>query len=189
LAAQFYIIERAYEENKICSAIFLDIALAFDMVWHVGLINKLKNTLPRQFTQILQSYITGRMFRVKQEEAYSTIKEIKAGVPQGSVLGPVLYLLYTWDIPQEEDTKTATFADNTAMLAVGYKSEEITTKLQEVCIRINDWTRLWRMLINENKSVHIDFAYRKNVQIPVAINSTSTSTSNTAKYLGMNLDI
>jgi hypothetical protein len=109
-------IERAYEENKICSAIFLDVAQAFDKVWHVGLMNKLKNTLPSQFTQLLQSYITGRMFRIKQEEAYSTIREIKAGVPQGSVFGPILYLLYTWDIPQEEDITTATFADDTASL-------------------------------------------------------------------------
>jgi hypothetical protein len=113
-------------------------------VWHVGLMNKLKNPLPRQFIQIIQSYITGRMFWVKQEEAYPAVKEIKAGVPQGSVLGPILYLLYTWDIPQEEDITTATFAVYTAILAVGYSSEETTTKLQDACIRINDWTRLWR---------------------------------------------
>jgi hypothetical protein len=183
------IIERAYEENKIGSAIFLDIAQAFDKVWHVGLMNKLKNTPPRQLTQILQTYITGRMFRVKQKEAYSTIKEIKAGVPQGSVFALILYLLYTWDIPQEEDITTATFADDTAIHAVGYSSEETTTKLQEACFRINDWTKLWRMRISENKSVHIDFAYRKNVQILVSINNTNITYSNTAKYLGMNLDI
>jgi hypothetical protein len=82
------------------------------------------------------------MFWVKQEEAYSTIKEIKAGVPQDSVLGRILYLLYTWDIPQEEDITTAAFIDDTAILAVGYSSEEMTTKLQEACSRINDWTRL-----------------------------------------------
>jgi hypothetical protein len=112
------------------------------------------------------------MFRVKQEEAYSTIMEIKAGVPQDSVLGPIPYLMYTWDIPQEKYIIT-TFDDDTAILAVGYSSEETTTKLQEASIRRNDWTRLWRMGINENKSVHIDFAYRKNVQIPVAINNTN----------------
>jgi hypothetical protein len=95
-----------------------------------------------------------------KEEAYPTIKDIKAGVSQGSVLGPIIYLLYTRDIPQEEDVTTATFADETAILSVGYSSEETATKLQEACIRINDWTRLWRMRINENKSVHIDFAYR-----------------------------
>jgi hypothetical protein len=98
--------------------------------------NKLKNTLPRQFTQILESYITGRMFRVKQEEVCSTIKEIKAGVLQGSVMGPILYLLYTWDIPQEEDIATATFTDTT-ILAVGCSSEETTIKLQEACITMD----------------------------------------------------
>jgi hypothetical protein len=87
------------------------------------------------------------MFRVKQEETYSTIKKIKAGVPQGSVLGPILYLLYTWYTPQEKDV-TANFADDTAILAVGYSSEETNTKLQEACFRINDWTRLWRMRID-----------------------------------------
>jgi hypothetical protein len=129
------------------------------------------------------------MFLVKQEEAYSTIKEIKARVPQGSVLGPIPLLMYTWDIPQEEDITTATYADDTAILAVGYSSKETTTKLQEACFRINDWTRLWRMRINENKSVHIDFAYKKNVQIPVPINKTNIPCSNSANYLGMNLDI
>jgi hypothetical protein len=104
-------------------------------------------------------------------------------------LGPILYLLYYWDIPQEEDITTGTFAVDTAMLVVGYSSEQTTTKLQETCFRINDWSRLWRMRINENKSVHIDFAYRKNVQILVAINNTNIPYSNTAKYLGMNLDI
>jgi hypothetical protein len=150
--------------------------------------NKLKNTAKTVHPNTT-TYITGRVFQVKQEEAYSTFKEIKAGVPRGSVLGPILYLLYTWDILQEEDITTATFADYTAILAAGYSSEETTTKLQEACIRINDWTRLWRMRINENRSVHIDFAYRKNVQIPVAINNTNIPYSNTAKYLGMNLDI
>jgi hypothetical protein len=104
-------------------------------------------------------------------------------------LGPILYLLYTWDILQEEDITTTTFADDTAILAVGYSSENTTTKLKEACSRINDWTRLWRMRINENKSVHIDFAYRKNVQIPVTINNMNIPYSNTAKYPGMNLDI
>lgn len=56
------------------------------------------------------------MCRVKQEERN---EKIKAGVPQGSVIGPVLYLLYTCDIPQQQDVEIATFADDTAILAVG----------------------------------------------------------------------
>jgi hypothetical protein len=79
-----------------------------------------------------------------KEEIYSTSKEIKAGIPQGSVLEPILYLMCIWNIPKQEDITTATLADDTAVLAVGYSNKETSTKLQETCIRINDWTRLWR---------------------------------------------
>src|SRR5215472_9148452 len=58
------------------------------------------------------------------------VKEIKAGVPQGSVLGSILYLLYTSDIPELGNSTVTTFADDTAILAVGTSNEESTGKLQ-----------------------------------------------------------
>jgi hypothetical protein len=79
------------------------------MVWHDGLFYKLELLLPTEYRQILKSYLSERYFRVKQEDEYSGLKPIKAGVPQGSVLGPVLYLIYTSDIPQPEGTTVATF--------------------------------------------------------------------------------
>jgi hypothetical protein len=67
-------------------------------------------------------------FKVKQEHEYSGLKPIKAGVPQGSVLGPVLHLLYTSDLPQPEGTTVATFADDTALMAVEGDVAEATAK-------------------------------------------------------------
>jgi hypothetical protein len=69
--------------------------------------------LPKQYSDILTSYIRERIFTVKFENECSGSKQIKAGVPQGSVLGPILYLLYTSDIQITEDTLLATFADDT----------------------------------------------------------------------------
>ena len=80
---------------------------------------------------MLKSYLTDRYFRVKQGEVYSELKPIKAGVPEGSVLRPVLYLIYLSDIPQLAETSVATFADDTAIMAVGADVEEATEKLQE----------------------------------------------------------
>ena len=89
----------------------------------------------------LKSYITDRYFRVKQEEPYSELKEIRAGVPQGSVLGPALYLLYTCDIPTIEIGTIATFADDTAILTVGETIKDATENLQISVNRIHEWTR------------------------------------------------
>jgi hypothetical protein len=110
----------------------LVLAQAFDKVWHEGLIHKLETFLPEQYAQILKSYRTERYFGLKQEEAYSDLKEIKAGVPQGSALGPVRYLLHTSDLPAPENNTVATFADDAAIFAVGHRNEEATEKLQEV---------------------------------------------------------
>lgn len=65
------VIERTLEEKKICSTIFLDVAQAFDKVWHKGLIFKLRKMLPTYYVEILSSYLSDRLFRIKQEEEYS----------------------------------------------------------------------------------------------------------------------
>src|SRR5262249_29132693 len=82
------IIEKALEGKEVCSIIFLDIAQDFDKVWHEGLLHKLNQFLPIQYVNLLKSYMTNLMFRVNHGADYSDLKEIKAGVPQGSVLGP-----------------------------------------------------------------------------------------------------
>lgn len=182
------VIEKALEEKKVCSTIFLDVAQAFDKVWHDGLNYKLRAFLPKQYSQILQSYISDRHFRIKQEESYSELKQIKAGVPQGSVLGPVLYLLYTCDIPKLENNTLATFADDTAILAVGNNNIESTENLQDAVNQIHIWTKKWRIKLNESKSVHINFTNKKIEYIPVNLNNKLIPYSNTAKYLGITLD-
>lgn len=165
----------------------MDVAQAFDKVWHRGLEHKLQRDLPKQFYEILKSYIGDRYFRVKYEDEYSYLKKILAGVPQGSVLGPVLYLLYTRDLPISEEASMATFADDTAILTVGDNVEEATSKLQRSINAVSNWTKQWRIKLNETKSTHVNFTNRRINTIPVEINS-QVPYANTAKYLGMTLD-
>lgn len=75
------VIEKALEEKKVCSVIFLDVAQAFDKV-HQGLTYKLHQQLPLQYADILQSYISDRYFRIKQDDEYSELKPINAGIPK-----------------------------------------------------------------------------------------------------------
>lgn len=182
------LIEKTLEEKKVCSAVFLDVSAAFDKVWHEGLLIKLKKLLPYQHCELLKSYLSDRYFRIKYENEYSKLKKIDAGVPQGSILGPILYLLYTHDIPVNKETTTATFADDTAILAMADCVEKSTENLQSSINDIDKWTKKWRIKLNELKSVHVNFTNKKIVNVPIFIDNQPIPYANTAKYLGMTLD-
>lgn len=182
------VIENALEKKQICSGIFLDVAQAFDRVWHKGLIYKLHRDIPWQYAMLITSYLTDRHFRVKHGSEYSDLKKISAGVPQGSVLGPVLYLLYTGDVPQHKDTITATFADDTAILASDETIEAVTNKLQCAINKVNIWTKKWRIQLNELKSTYVIFTNKNVKPLPVKVNAQVIPFANTAKYLGLTLD-
>jgi hypothetical protein len=77
------------------------------------------------------------------------------------VLGPILYLLYTSDFPTPEQNVVATFADDTAIMAIGDNNSESTEKLQTAVTKVQRWTRKWRIKLNETKSVHIDFTDKR----------------------------
>ena len=71
-----------------------------------------------------------RFFRIKLEDEYSDLNPIAAGIPQGTILEPILYLIYTSDVPTSSNFFTATFADDTALLATGKSVEESSAVLQ-----------------------------------------------------------
>jgi hypothetical protein len=137
------------------------VSQAFDRVWHKGLEYKLRSLLPKQYSDILTSYIRERTFRVKFENEYSGSKQI-ADVPQRSVLRSILYLLYTSDIPITEDTLLATFADETAVLTKSTDFEEAAVKAQKALSGIRNWTKKWIIKLNQQKSAHINFTYKQN---------------------------
>jgi retron-type reverse transcriptase len=136
------IIGKTFENKGVCSAVFLDIAQTLNRGRHRGLFHKLRSVLPDHFCIVLKSYLTTRHFRVKREDSYSDLKLIKAGVPQGSVLGPVLYLLYINDVPTTSNSTVATFADDTAVMAVGETVESSTIKLQSAVNKVAIWTKM-----------------------------------------------
>lgn len=92
-------------------------------------------------------------------------------MPQGSDLGPILYLIYPSDIPQSEQNTIATFADDTVLLAVDKDYEEVANKLQTSIYQISIWVKRWRIKLKKTKSIQINFTNEREQQIPININN------------------
>jgi hypothetical protein len=88
------------ESKCYCSAAFIDISQAFDKVGHTGLFYKLKRSFPHPAYTLLKSYLTDRTFQVRYQETYTPLYNIQSGEPQGSILGPILYSIYTADMTE-----------------------------------------------------------------------------------------
>jgi hypothetical protein len=149
------------ENKRYRSAAFIDISQAFDKVWHTGLFYKLRFAFPHTAYAILKSYLTDRTFQVRYQEEYTTLHTIQSGAPQGSILGPILYSIYTADLPETEQTMAATYADDTAILASHQNPITASTNLLHHLNQLEKWLKLWRIKANENKSTHITFSLKR----------------------------
>jgi hypothetical protein len=118
----------------------------------------------------------------------SELQPIRTGVPQGSVLGPTLYVLYTSDLPTSTNTTLGTFADDTVILSVNEDSRRASSDLHLHLNTLQTWFEKWRIRINENKSCSITFTRRKSSTPDVTINDIQIPRNTVIKYLGMTID-
>jgi hypothetical protein len=135
-------INEEFETNQYCSAAFLDISQAFDKAWHTGLLYKLRQSLlPQNYYLSPKSYLHSKYFLVKVENECTELSPVNAGVPKGSVLGPLLYLLYSADLPTSPESTTATFADDTAVVVTDNDPAIASHKLQTSLVTIQHWLK------------------------------------------------
>lgn len=181
-------IKQSFEDKEMCASVFLDIKQAFDGVWHEGLLYKLKMNLTDQLYLILKSYLSDRYFQVKIEDTLSDYHLIQSGVPQGSVLGPILYLIFTMDLPLANDTLVATFADDTAIMSSDIDPTRASNKLQSHLDQLEEWFKKWKINVNTGKSTQITFTTKRSSCPQVTLNNTLIPIKTEVKYLGLHLD-
>lgn len=182
-----------FNKKNVTAVALLDIEKAFDTVYIDGLIYKLiKNEFPRYLVTILDSYLKNRNFCVKINNSISSLRHPKAGVPQGSVLGPALFNYMINDLPLFPKTKTAVYADDTAIYTHSFNAQVATKQIQIHLDMILKFAKEWKIKINKTKTEYIIFSKKfTNIKIhqPLIIEGEKIPvTKNSVKYLGVYLD-
>lgn len=174
----------------------LDVEKAFDNVWHDGLVYKLyRYNFPNYLIKIIQHYLKDRQFRVALSGELSDSLQIPAGVPQGSLLGPILYSIYTSDVPQLPDgCYLSLFADDTAIMVKGRNTRTTVKKLQECLNSFQQYASLWKIKLNAAKTQVIVFPYNRSPKLlppddcKIVMDGVSIDWSTDVLYLGLTID-
>ena len=133
--------------------VFLDICKAFDRVWHEGLLYKLKSYgISGPLLILIKSFLTNRFQRVVLNGQTSNWKNILAGVPQGSILGPLFFLNFINDIPEGIQSNIKIFADDTSIFSVMKDRISASVTLNEDLYLISKWAYSWKMSFNPDPS-------------------------------------
>ena len=182
-------IRQSWGEKKISQGLFLDVSAAFDKVWHNGLLAKLSQVgVDGIFHDILSSYLADRKQVVVVDGVKSDIQDVKAGVPQGSRLGPLLFIIYINDISEDIESDILIFADDTSLFATGSDPAETAAKLNRDLHKISVWADKWKVTFNAKKSKDIIFSNKcLNNSPPLIFNNNYIERVNVHKHLGIHL--
>ena len=158
---------------------------------------ELFNTLSAKLGQIgidgtlmslFKSYLRHRKQCVVVDGEISSLLEIKAGVPQGSRLGPLLFIIFINDIINDIESEILIFADDTTLLASGLDPAETSAQLNRDLQKISQWAQTWKVTFNAKKSKDMIFSKKYlNNSPPLQLNGVTIDRVNTHKHLGVYL--
>ena len=172
-------------------AAFLDIAKAFDKVWHEGLLYKLKqNGISGNLLNVIADFLYQRKQRVVLNGQHSSWTNVQAGVPQGSILGPLFFLIYINDLSDDLTLNPKLFADDTSLFSVVQKIKSTANNLNSALMKISDWTFQWKMRFNPDpKKQALEVIFSRKISkidnLPLYFNDNLVKSSSTHKHLGM----
>ena len=173
---------------------YLDISKAFDRVWHDGLIYKLKRCgVSGELLSLIQSFLKDRKQRTVLNGQSSSWGDISAGVPQGSILGPLFFLVYINDLTADLKCNVKLFADDTSLFTVVEDSNTAANDMNHDLELISQWAYDWKMSFNpdpQKQAVELVFSKKKvEIHHPVIrFNNIPVTKVDEHKHLGVVLD-
>ena len=196
--AVLYLTEKIYDAlNRSLSAIgiFIDFSKAFDTLNKEILVKKLRcYGIKGRALRLLSSYLYDRWQLVKIGDSYSSPRQCKLGVPQGSVLGPVLFLIYVNEIPNiSTEFFACLFADDTSLLFSGNNHDTLTNLCNRGLNDFYEWSCANRLSINISKTNLMLFSNSKDIKAninlsDIQLNHSSVEHVSSVRFLGVEMD-
>jgi hypothetical protein len=179
--------------------IFCDLDNAFDCVKHGILVDKLQfYGIKGKFLALIQSYLRGRNQKVFIDKlsAFDNVssgwKKITNGIPQGSILGTLLFLVYINDLPMatDSDSKFVLFADDTSIIITSPNRERLQIALNKTLSDINSWFQANFLLLNFNKTYYLQFQTKNYIDNTLDMNYLNKTIANLlyTNFLGLVVD-
>ena len=191
-------IKKSHNKSKHVLALFIDLSKAFDTIDHKTLLCKLYNYGIRGLPfDLLNSYLTERYQRSRFDDQVSERELVIFGVPQGSVLGPLLFLLYINDIQncnKDKSTKFVLYADDTNIFVVSETIEGCIDKVNEILVKLQKYMVSNLLHINLDKCCYMWFKYKNTKscmcatnECPIALNQTTYCGNEPPIYIGSSI--
>ena len=179
------------ERNKNADILYLDFSKAFDKVCHTRLIQKLKSfNIGGKLLKWLESFLSERYQRVVVQGINSESEKVKSGVPQGTVLGPILFILYINDITEVITNATVMIFADDSKLIKEIEEEEDRIMLLDDLKAVIKWAEDNKMELNESKFMLLQHGSNENMKHPYNISEDFTlKKSEFAKDLGILVDM
>jgi len=190
----------AMNNNLIAVGNFCDLEKAFDCVNHDILLSKLKfYGISDKDLQLYHSYLGNRYCRIatykdsENSNKVSNWAKVRHGVPQGSILGSLVFLLYICDLPKIINKTSAPiiFADDTSILLADSNLTDLNKHICIVFTTLNKWLRADQLSLDFNKTNNVHFTTNKNMSVNVKIGSYNNFITNSSytKFLGLTMNV
>ena len=181
----------AVDSSKYVGAIFFDLRKAFDRVWHKASSPNCKPQASMEAPLIgVAATCQVACSAQRLDGAISSPAPVLAGVPQGAILSPLLFLIYVNDIPHSSEINTNLFADDTSAYCFDSSPSRLACRLQSAADLLSKWFNKWFLSVNVGKSATMVFRSQRMKEAPVnvSLNGSSLSQVQSLKHLGVVLN-